>query len=138
MNTIKRFLVNIAVFVAVFGLLHLVLPIDLSSLSVHGWGWALSIVSFFSISGIAGLFNGFFGGLLRGRVEVNPSVVYVVKEIVSWMSIGAGFVIGAWLAPSLVTAATVPVLTYWGMFGLASGAADVITDRLGYGTKRRS
>jgi hypothetical protein len=138
MNTIKRLLVNIAVFVAIFGLLWLVSPIDLSSLSVHGWGWALVIVSVFFIFVTADLFEGFFGRLLGDSVEVNPSVIYVVQEIVNWMSIGAGCIIGAWLAPSLVTAAAVPVLTYCGLIGLAVGAADVITDRLCYGIKRCS
>ena len=138
MNTIKRILVNFAIFAAVLGLVYLVFPFNVNSFDVHGWGWAVVMLSCVAVSVATNFLQAFIGGVLEDSVEVPAEIVSIGKEILSWLTIGASFVVGAWLAPSLVTAAAAPVLIYWGIFGFASGVADVVTDRLGYGTKRRS
>ncbi|MBU6455563.1 MAG: hypothetical protein KGS72_27575 [Cyanobacteria bacterium REEB67] len=136
MNTIKRMLTNLAVFAAVFLPLYFFVPFDLSSLNVHGWGWAIVIGSGLVCSIASSFLVGFFGSIVKDKVEIHPEVAHVLDEIRGWLSVGAAFVIGAWLAPSLVTADAAPILLYWGIFGIASGVADVVAGRLGYGTKR--
>ena len=138
MNTIKLIAVNFAIFAGLLGLLYLVFPTNLISFDVHGWGWAVILPSCLAVSFASTFLQGVISGAIGDNVEVHPEIIYVGKEVLSWLTIGAGFAVGAWLAPSLVTAAALPVLLYWGLFGLASGVADVITERLGYGSKRRS
>jgi hypothetical protein len=137
MNKIKLILINLAVFAAVFLPLYLLAPVDLSSMAIHGWGWAVVILSCVAVSFAVDFMEGFIGNSISDNVDIPAEIVYVGKATLSCMTVGAGFALGAWLAPSLVTAAALPVILYWAMIGVASGTADVITERLGYGTKRR-
>jgi hypothetical protein len=82
--------------------------------------------------------NTFKGNLVNFAIFFGLDIVYVCKVVLSWLVIGAGFILAGWMAPSLVTGAIKPVLIFCSIFGFASGIADVATERLGFGGTRRS